>query len=473
MNAVVPYKPSGLRMQAQRLLSKAFPTWVYPGPVTAGGIFTQDSGFLPCSYPLNYWQCGHQPTQWVESAAVEACVSAYAQTVAMCRGDHWRRLPNGGRVRVADSPLARVFERPNPYQTRSDLFLNVIRALYMRGNSYCLAEYGPDGTVVALHPLPPQSVVPAVDPETRDVYYSIQPTDLSPVEPRFEFDAGRMVPARYVWHLKLHTAQSPLIGVTPLTAAAFAMAASGNINSQQARFFENMSRPSGTLSTEMVLTKAQVDELRARWNEQSAGANMGGVPILTAGLKWNPLTLSVGDATLIDLYKVSVADVARVMRVPGQMIGIQDGSAPANSTEALMQFWIASGLGFLLEHVELSLDAFFGLPENEYSELDTKALLRSNFKERIEGIVRGVQGGIYTPNEGRAEEGLSSVESGDEPRMQQQVVPLTWWEDQRELEEEKLRQSAAREQQPPAVPVDDPPEALHYGADLLRKVAAK
>lgn len=455
-------------MSAQKILSKAFPTWVYPGPVTAGGIFTQDSGFLPCSFPINYWQCGHRPTQWVENAAVEACVSAYSQTVAMCPGEHWKRLDNGGRQRITNSALARIFEKPNPYQTRSDLFLNVVRALYLTGNSYCLAEFGERGEVTALHPLPPHSVVPYVMPDTHEVFYGVAPTDLSPMDERFEFDAGRTVPARYVWHLKLHTTVSPLIGVTPLTAAMFAMAASGNINAQQARFFENMSRPSGTLNTELVLTPAQVKELRDRWNEQSKGMQIGGVPILTAGLKWNPLTLSVGDAALIDLYKVSVADVARVMRVPGQMIGIQDGSAPANSTEALMQFWVASGLGFLLEHIELSLDAFFDLPSDEYSELNTAALLRSNFKERIEGIVRAVQGGIYTPNEGRADEGLAAVPSGDEPRMQQQVVPLTWWEDQRKLEEEKLRISASAQAAPPPDP--DETEGRAMAALMLRKV---
>ena len=48
------------------------------------------------------------------------------------------------------------------------------------------------------------------------------------------------------------------------------------------------------------------------------------------------------------------------------------------------------------------------------------------FRERIEGYVRGVQGGIFAPNEVRELEGYAPVEAGDEPRMQQQMMPLSW-----------------------------------------------
>ena len=63
--------------------------------------------------------------------------------------------------------------------------------------------------------------------------------------------------------------------------------------------------------------------------------------------------------------------------------------------------------------------------ELDYCELNTGALLRSDQKDRIESLVRGVQGGVFSPNEARNLEGLDSVEYGDEPRAQQQVVPLS------------------------------------------------
>jgi hypothetical protein len=92
-----------------------------------------------------------------------------------------------------------------------------------------------------------------------------------------------------------------------------------------------------------------------------------------------------------------------------------------------MQFWLASGLGFALNHVEQAFDKFFGLAgqPDEYVEFDTAALLRSDQKDRIDALVRGVQGGIYSPNEARNQEGYDNVAYGDEPRLQAQVVPLS------------------------------------------------
>ena len=60
-----------------------------------------------------------------------------------------------------------------------------------------------------------------------------------------------------------------------------------------------------------------------------------------------------------------------------------------------MQFWLASGLGFPLNHIQLAFDKLFGLhgePE-DFGEFDTSALLRSAQKDRIGALARGVQGG--------------------------------------------------------------------------------
>jgi hypothetical protein len=92
-----------------------------------------------------------------------------------------------------------------------------------------------------------------------------------------------------------------------------------------------------------------------------------------------------------------------------------------------MSFWLSTGLGFCLNHIEQSFDQLFGLkgePE-EYTEFSTDALLRSARKDRIEALARGVQSGIYSPSEARAAEDLDAVAYGDEPRVQAQIIPLS------------------------------------------------
>jgi hypothetical protein len=124
-----------------------------------------------------------------------------------------------------------------------------------------------------------------------------------------------------------------------------------------------------------------------------------------------------------------------------------------------MQSWIASGLGFCLNHIEEAFGGLFGLkgqPE-EYLEFDTSALLRSAFKDRVEALARGVQTGIYSPNEARNLESLKSVKFGDEPRVQQQEVPL----------------SAAGQMPPPAPGPAAPPPAPKPAADAPPPAAKK
>jgi len=126
--------------------------------------------------------------------------------------------------------------------------------------------------------------------------------------------------------------------------------------------------------------------------------------------------------------KLTEEHIGLAFRVPLQIFG-KGGNAYA-STELLMQSWLASGLGFCLNHVEEAFGLTFelrGMPD-EYLEFDTRALLRSAFKDRMEGLSRGVISGILAPDEARATEEYAVVPGGfgAMPRVQQQVVPLDW-----------------------------------------------
>jgi HK97 family phage portal protein len=382
-------------------------------------------GWLPNGAAINWWQQGYDPTFLTTcSAMVEACVSAYAQTVAMCPGDHWRLNSKGGRDRVKTSALARILRYPNDYQSISDFLLNTVRDLYLTGNSYALAIRNSRYEISELHPMNPETSYPRLA-ETGDVFYWLSGNDI--VSKRFG-EQFLVVPMRDVLHIKLHVNRRfprPLVGESPILAAYGDMATAGAIAKQQTSFYMNEARPSAVLSTDLVLDKDQVQALRDRWNEQVQGINQGGTPILTAGLKVQPWAVGGKDAATAEMLKLTKEHIALAFRVPLQILGI--GGAPYGSAELLMQSWIASGLGFCLNHVEEALGVLFQLKgqPDEYVEFDTAALLRSALKDRIDALAKGVQGGIYAPNEARNTEGLPDVAHGDEPRVQQQVVPLS------------------------------------------------
>ena len=146
-----------------RATEGAFRPGPYPLPITGG--------WLPDGAPTNFWQCGIDPVGgFSRSAMVEACVSAYAQTVAMCSGDHWRLNGKGGRDRVKNSALSRILRRPNSYQSSSDFLLNATRSLFLEGNAYALALRNDRFEIDELHLMDSRMSMPRVA-ETGDIFY--------------------------------------------------------------------------------------------------------------------------------------------------------------------------------------------------------------------------------------------------------------------------------------------------------------
>jgi HK97 family phage portal protein len=388
-------------------------------------------GWLPQSVGqnLNWWQMGFDPIGSETTSMVEACVSAYSQTVAMCPGDHWRANDKGGRKRVTNSALARLLRTPNDYQSISDFLLNLTRSLYLDGNAYALALRNDRFEITELHLMHPRHSMAQIAP-TGEIFYSLGGNPIIDHRMSGLENKTLLAPQRDVLHVRLQTPMHPLRGESPIRSALIDIATSGAMSQQQFAFYLNQGRPSNVLATDLNLTKEQVEQLRDRWNDQSQRLAQGGTPILTNGLKPIPIYTSSRDAQLAEMMKLSEQHIALAFRMPLQILGISSGgssSGAGTSTELLMHSWIAQGLGFALNHIEESLGQLFSLKgqPGEYVEFSTAVLLRSSMKDRIAALAQGVQGGIYAPNEARAVEELPAVEYGDEPRVQQQVVPLS------------------------------------------------
>jgi HK97 family phage portal protein len=404
-----------------RLRSALSPVPVAPAgvpPGSGGPLNPTMEGAIPSNWPWNWWQRGMQPGVGGESATVNACVNAYAQTIAQLPGAHYREKPSGQPEKITTSALSRILRNPNGYQTRSDFMTNAVCDIMFSGNAYALAERNARQEISALHLTPAKSTIPYVEPESRAIFYAL---GANPLAGQIDY----LVPERDVLHLRGRCRPGePLRGVSPLTWALSAQAANLAISSTQASFYSNASQPSGVLSAEGPLSKEQMERLRAAWREHSAGVAAGEVPILGGGLKWVPMGMSAQDAQLVEAFRMSVADIARAFGVPLPIIGDMS-SATFNNTEQLIALWLSTGLGYWVEAIEIAFDRFFGLPIDQYTELDTDALLRTAFKDRIDGLTKGIVGGLYSPNEARRKEGLGDVKFGDEPRVQAQVVPLS------------------------------------------------
>lgn len=373
--------------------------------------------------------------------AVYACVMVIARAISQCYPTHYR-MDGDIRKKVTTSSAYRILRNPNHYQTSPDFLLNMVASALFDGEAFVVATRNDRYEIDSLHLMPRGSCSPRIDPDTKEIFYSV---GASPLAPDFDY----AIPQRDVLHLRFHTPRHPLIGESPIKAAALAIGINVALSQTQAAFFSRMNRPSGILSTDQQLTKEQMVRLREAFEEQSKVWAKGGMPILGNGMKFEQLSVNSVDAQLIEAQRSSLEDIARVFGVPPPLVG-DLSHATLNNSETLIQHFLSMSLGSYLEHIERAFDRLFGMSNTEHIELDTSALLRTDFAGRVDGLTKAVQGGLMTPSEARVREGLSPIEGGDSAYLQRQMVPIDKIGDLLEAEAE------AKKTPPPAPP--EPPK---------------
>jgi HK97 family phage portal protein len=392
----------------------------------------------------------------------------------MCPGTHWLTTDDGGRERVSTSALSRILQKPNSYQSPADFFLYLTDCVYGSGAAFGLALRNQRFEIAEIHLMDPQKCTPSVASDG-SIFYNLAGNRV--VEEMF---AGRTqllnaVPAREVLHIRLPDPRNSLLGIGPVEASLLELAVSDAMVRQALAYAGNQGRPSGVVSTDQRLNEEELKSVRAQWDAQTQGINVGGTPIMHSGLTWQPAVMNSRDAQLAEMLQLADHRIASAFRIPPAMLSLDNSQGPQGSTESVMQFWIATGAGFCANLIEEGMGRLFGLKgvPDEYMELDFTALLRASQKDRIAALAQGVQGGIYSPNEARALEDLPAMEYGDEPRVQQQVVPLSAWAQT----PPQTPAPDAPPAPPPALPNDNQPPTDNANAagfaDSIRRAAER
>jgi HK97 family phage portal protein len=421
-----------------------------PEPETTAVTVLEDKAwFEPGGSPgawMNAWQTGLDSRRSApkDFNAVYACRKVLAEEVSRLGAYHYRLESDGGKTKL-NSVLTRILRYPNTFQTNVDFWLNMMDSLLVDGNAYALATRDARGAITALTPL--RSAVPHIDPETGAIFYGVG-LDLSVPYPEGQDpDPKYLIPQREVFHLRLFTPVNLLVGESPLVAAVVAAQTGQAISGSSFSFFNRAARPSGYLRHPKRISPQARDRLKDAWTTNYSGAGTGGTAVLEEGIEWAPMTMSAVDAEIVEQYGLQIEDIARVYRVPLFMLGSMD-KATFSNVEQMTRSFYAGGLAFYLELIEAQLSRFFDLPMNEYVEFDIEGgLMRAEFGDRIAGITKGIQGGLFTVNEGRKSEGLPAVANGDAPLVQQQMVSLEYAMAQK-VEEPKPEPVAAPEPEP-------------------------
>lgn len=324
---------------------------------------------------------------------------------------------------ATESPaFSPVLRKPNRYQTINKYIEQYIGAKLLHGNAYVLKQRDQRGVVVALYVLDPTRVTPLVTPDGA-VYYELRRDDLSGIT------AERLiVPAREIIHDTYIAPYHPLIGLSPIYACGLAATHGLSIQNNSNTFFATGSKPGGVLTAPGAIADATALRLKAYWETNFSGDNVGKVAVLGDGLKYEAMSVNAVDSQLIEQLRMTAEQVCSAFGVPPYLVDI--GPAPPYTWESLILKYHSQCIQSLTTNFEKSHDEGLGLSEKIEgrqlgTEFDIDDLIWMDTATRVASAKTAIEGGGMSPDEARFKyHGLGPTPGGKSVLAQQQNYSL-------------------------------------------------
>ncbi len=348
----------------------------------------------------------------VEVSAVYACLRVLGEGVAQVPLKLMKIAPDGkARLDAKEHPLYEVLScKPNAWQTSFEFREMLVWHVGLCGRAVCFINRGPRGDILELIPFTPGSVE-VCRRDDFSLYFKV--TGKSGVPQEF--------PEEAIWHLKGPSWNSWL-GLESVQLAREAIGLAMSIEEQQGRAQKNGVRPSGVYSIEGSLNPEQYKTLKKWIDEEVTGSeNAGKAMLLDRGAKWTSTGMTGVDAQTLETRRMQVEEICRFFRVNPIMVGAESKNTTYASAEQMFLAHLVHTLAPWYSRIEQSIDA------NLLTDKDRAAGIYSNFVE--EGLLRGsatttkdvilgyVNGGVMTPNEGRAKLDLNPDADPDSDKL--------------------------------------------------------
>jgi len=350
--------------------------------------------------------------------AVFACTTLIASDIGKLCLRLVKQDDNGIWTETESPSFSPVLRKPNHFQTLLQFLESWILSKLIHGNTYVLKERDNRRVVVKLYVLDPTRVTPLVA-QSGDVYYELKRDDLSGLGTEVV-----TVPAREIIHDRWNCLFHPLIGLSPIFACGVAAMQGLSIVNNSQKFFANMSRPGGILTAPGEIDDTAATRLKALWEDNFGGANLGRVAVLGDDLKYVPLSVNPHDAQLIDQLKLTAEHVCSTFRVPAYMVGVGPPPPYANIAPLIQQYY-AQCLQTLTTALETCWDEGCELPAPYGTEFDINDLIWMDAATKIAAASAAIAGSAMAIDEARKIFlGLGPATGGSSIWMQQQNYSL-------------------------------------------------
>lgn len=321
--------------------------------------------------------------------------------------------------------------RPNPYLTPTMFWATVENNRNHYGNAYVYIrkvfekqKYGGKLSIKDLWIMPSEDVQPIIDNKglfgTKDALWYVYTDRYSGEQYVFKNEE--------VLHFKTSFTFDGILGEPVSKILKYTL--EGGVESQN--FINNLYKTGLTAKATLEYTgdldnaKEQV-LLKGIEKFANGSQNAGKIIPIPLGMKITPLNIKLTDSQFYELKKYSALQIAGAFGIKPNQINNYEKSSYANSEMQQLSFYIDTEL-FILKQYEEELN-FKLLSEDEikknlFYKFNEKVILRTDSKSQMEGLSKGVNNGIYTPNEARNYLNLPCIDGGDTLIVNGNYIPI-------------------------------------------------
>jgi HK97 family phage portal protein len=399
---VIVATPDGLDRQVELGVAE-FGTSAIPAPSSAGGTRAYSGAFVTAENAFGL------PAAM---AAIRLVVELIASLpIVVYRGDA------GARQLATDSWQYTLLNQfGNLDQSPFDLISDIASGPEGYGNSLVRKLRDSKGRIGELLPIPPQNLRRIrIDKNTRQKVFDV-------------YEDGKLVTydQSQVLHVRGFNPQGGLTGYSPIAWHRHALGTALALQEFGGRFFANNAQPPFAIAVPGSLNQKAAQEMLTIFTDSHSGLqNVNRPALLSNGAKIEKIGISMLDAQYVEMMKFSVEEIARIWRVPADLLAayVQRGTAMTVEQESLrlLQFSLFPRIRRIESALHTDPDLF--PPDRpEYPKFLIEELLRADTAVQAAADASDVQTGIMLRDEVRARRGLPPL-PGDAGKIPQ-ITPV-------------------------------------------------
>lgn len=340
---------------------------------------------------------------YMQDVWVANCVDIISRNVG--RADFEIKV-NG--VKTSDGFAARLFDEPNPYMSRFELWQRTAAWWSLEGEAFWY--FGNDyasGVPKELHVLNPRKIQAVMNSGeiTKWVYEGNREKFI-------------ILPSEII-HFKNWNPYNHYRGLSPLLCMKDEIGEDILASRQYRKLLKEGGIPKGLLKTDQILTEADAELLEKKWESKYGSGVKNKIAVLGKGTEYQQLTFSPDVLKLYDMKKWNLYTILARYGIPPRVANIQDAKSSLSGTDTNSQhtaFWNYTLIPLLQQFsqiVEVQFFRRFHLKERGCFNLDGIPELQESKDSRSKRDIAEINAGLKTINDVLKERGQETKKWGD------------------------------------------------------------